>query len=234
MRCRRILVLVLVMTLGSLALAACGSKQNHSYAGYWQSTGGSVPGMVIHILKSGDAYTVSGSGIGELPMSATMKNGKLTAQAPTMGPMMGAQSATMTMTLSADGKTLSVSITALGQPLSGPIAMTRPTVSDAALAAQILNQKNKARDAAVKEGVHALQIGIQTWAPDHSDRYPAADVVVRSNKGFAGYLDHWPVSPYSGAAMKPGDQPGDYTYTRIGTSYKLSGHLGDGSDFTVP
>jgi len=34
--------------------------------------------------------------------------------------------------------------------------------------------------------------------------------------------------------MTPGDQPGDYTYTSNGTSFKLAGHLSDGSDITVP
>jgi hypothetical protein len=219
---------VLATTLLSLALAACGSKPSRSYTGYWQSSGGSANGLVINISKQGDAYTVSG--IGELPMSATMENGKLTAQVP----FMEMQSAMATMSLSADGKTLTLALVALGQGFSRPIAMTRPTVSDATLAAQLQKQRDKANDAAVKEGVHSLQIGVQTWAVDHSDKYPSADMVVRSNKGFAGYLDKWPASPYSGAPMKPGDQPGDYTYTSDGTTYKLSGHLGDGSDFTVP
>ncbi len=37
-----------------------------------------------------------------------------------------------------------------------------------------LNQRQKAKDAAVKEGVHAIQIGIQSWAVDNNDTYPAA------------------------------------------------------------
>ena len=36
-----------------------------------------------------------------------------------------------------------------------------------------LNQRSKAKDASVKEGVHSLQIGIQTWATDNNDLYPA-------------------------------------------------------------
>ena len=36
-----------------------------------------------------------------------------------------------------------------------------------------LNQRSKAKDASVKEGVHSLQIGIQTWATDNNDKYPA-------------------------------------------------------------
>jgi len=224
------------MTLGSLALAACGSKQNHSYTGYWQSTSGSVKGMVINISKNGDTYSVDG--LGKPPMQTTMENGRLTVRPSFQVIKLGEPFATMTLTLSADGKTLTASMTAPYRPLmgNGPIVMKRPAVSDATLAAQVLKQDDKAdkaKDAAVREGLHSLQMGVLRWAIVHSDRYPAADVVVRSNKGFAGYLDHyWPVSPYSGAPMKPGDQPGDYTYTSRGTGYKLSGYLGDGSDYT--
>jgi prepilin-type N-terminal cleavage/methylation domain-containing protein len=32
-----------------------------------------------------------------------------------------------------------------------------------------LNQRNKAKDAAVKEGIHSIQIGVQTWAADNND-----------------------------------------------------------------
>ena len=35
-----------------------------------------------------------------------------------------------------------------------------------------LNQRTKAKDAGVKEGVHAIQIGIQSWAVDANDVYP--------------------------------------------------------------
>jgi hypothetical protein len=237
MTCRRIVALALMTTLGSLALAACGSKQPHSYTGYWQSTGGSTNGLVINISKNGDTYSVDG--LGKPPMQTTMENGRLTVRPSFQVIKLGEPFATMTLTLSADGKTLTASMTAPWQPLmgNGPIVMTRPAVSDATLAAQALKQDDKAdkaKDAAVREGLHSLQIGIMTWAVDHNDRYPSAGVVVRSNKNFAGYLFRWPVSPYSGSPMKPGAQPGDYTYTSDGTKYKLSGHLGDGSDFTVP
>ena len=234
MMCRKILALVVVTTLVSLAPAACGSKQTHSYTGYWQSTDGSVKGMVINISRNGDAYAIDG--LVTPPMRATMQNGKLTVRPSFQVIRMGEPFATMTLTLSADGKMLTASMTAPWQPWmgSGPIVMTRPAVSDATLAAQVLKQDKKPKDTVVKDGVHSLRIGIMTWAADHHGRYPAADVVVRSNKGFAGYLDHWPVSPYSGAPMTPGDQPGDYTYTSNGTSFKLAGHLSDGTDFTVP
>ena len=40
-----------------------------------------------------------------------------------------------------------------------------------------LSQRDKAKEAAVKEGVHSIQIGVQSYAVDNDDAYPAeADV----------------------------------------------------------
>ena len=37
-----------------------------------------------------------------------------------------------------------------------------------------LAQRNKAKDAAVQEGIHSIQIGVQSYAIDYNDTYPAA------------------------------------------------------------
>ena len=34
-----------------------------------------------------------------------------------------------------------------------------------------LNQRSKAKDAAVKEGIHSIQVGVQSYAVDHSDSF---------------------------------------------------------------
>ena len=36
-----------------------------------------------------------------------------------------------------------------------------------------LSQRDKAKEAAVKEGVHSIQVGVQSYAVDHDDVYPA-------------------------------------------------------------
>ena len=38
--------------------------------------------------------------------------------------------------------------------------------------AELSQQQEIAREAAVKEGVHSLQIGVQSYAVDHNDVYP--------------------------------------------------------------
>jgi len=113
-----------------------------------------------------------------------------------------------------------------------------------------LNQRNKAKDAGVKEGIHALQIGIQSWAVDNNDNYPVATDVVVGVLGAAGtgYIDKWPNNPFESAAtpMAPGAATalGTYTYTvtpvtGIGTAatpatYTLVGHLSNGKSFGAP
>ena len=101
-----------------------------------------------------------------------------------------------------------------------------------------LNQRQKAKDASVKEGTHAVQIGIQSWATDNNDFYPSATFVTNSTAtGYVGaYVDHWPKNPYvSGApAMANSTALGNFQYT-LGTgstSYGLVGNL-NSSTFTA-
>ena len=101
-----------------------------------------------------------------------------------------------------------------------------------------LNQRSKAKDASVKEGVHAIQIGIQSWATDNNDFYPAASFVTNSTTaGYVGvYVDHWPKNPYSAtsASMANSTATGNFQYT-LGTgstTYGLVGNL-NSSTFTA-
>ena len=99
-----------------------------------------------------------------------------------------------------------------------------------------LGQRDKAKDARTRTGVHQIEIGIQSYAVDHGDMYPAAvdskaDLVDLQG---APYLDSWPENPWSDAAM--GSDPsakGDYTYTRTNDGFTLVGHLSTG-EFVVP
>jgi type IV pilus assembly protein PilA len=95
-----------------------------------------------------------------------------------------------------------------------------------------LNQRSKAKDASVKEAVHSLQAGIQSYAVDHHDAYPATgDLTVLKGS----YVDAWPRDPYSGGSMaySLAAAPGSYAYVSTGTSYVLTGWLSNGA-FQVP
>ena len=104
-----------------------------------------------------------------------------------------------------------------------------------------VGQRTKAKDAAVKEGVHAVQVGIVTWTTDHEGAYPTdGDVTSLKWNGlpseFSAYVKPWPDNPFTGEAMRSHYSEGDYTYhcpTRSGDrayylgmpEYALFGHL---------
>ena len=106
-----------------------------------------------------------------------------------------------------------------------------------------LSQRSKAKDAAVKEGIHSIQVGVQSYAVDNSDTYPTAvaagTLVDASGKA---YVDNWPKNPFVAATlMSSGSASGYYTYSGGGasTTFKLVGHLSNttgnpNGDFTVP
>ena len=94
-----------------------------------------------------------------------------------------------------------------------------------------LNQRDKAKDSAVKEGIHSIQIGVQTYAVDYSDNYPATGSL---NAPLAAYVDNWPQDPWVGGNMTQATTgKGHYDYTNLGTSFKLTGFLKSGT-FVVP
>ena len=103
-----------------------------------------------------------------------------------------------------------------------------------------LNQRNKAKDAGVKEGIHSIQIGVQSYAVDNSDDYPPATYVNVAGMGAQpnGYIDLWPDNPFASAPDTPmtsGATPGDFTYTSATSStYTLVGHLSNAKSFSVP
>jgi type II secretion system protein G len=100
-----------------------------------------------------------------------------------------------------------------------------------------LSQRNKAKDAAVKEGIHSLQIGVQSYAVDNSDTYPGS----LSQAGLVDatghpYVDNWPKNPFTNVLMASSSAQGDYTYTDnvASSTFTLQGHLSNGGQFQVP
>jgi len=69
-------------------------------------------------------------------------------------------------------------------------------------------QRDRAKDAAVKEGAHVIQTAVMSYAADHRGEYPTTDYVTctpgdktADNLG-NGYLDTWPRNPWTGQPMK--------------------------------
>ncbi len=76
-----------------------------------------------------------------------------------------------------------------------------------------LNQRDKAKDAGVKEGVWAIQNAVVTYAADHDAGFPDPSQVAVDG-AVATYLDPWPDNPWSGAPMAESDvwSRGDFHY----------------------
>jgi len=93
-----------------------------------------------------------------------------------------------------------------------------------------LGQRDKAKESAVKGGVHNIELGIASYAVDHNDTYPATGAVTRAtlvDGGGVPYVDNWPLNPWTGADMDEGVTEGDYIYTQIASTFTLVG-LGSG------
>jgi prepilin-type N-terminal cleavage/methylation domain-containing protein len=92
-----------------------------------------------------------------------------------------------------------------------------------------LGQRQKAKDAVVKENVHALQVGVQSYAVDHGDAYPASGSI---DDLTAGYVDPWPRDPFrtgSAVTYSATAKPGSYAYTATATGYVLTGWMSSGA-----
>ncbi len=98
-----------------------------------------------------------------------------------------------------------------------------------------LNQRDKAKNAAVKEGVHSIQIGVQSYAVDNNDDYPAtvADSGDLVDANGNPYIDNWPNNPWTNVLMADSGEKGDYTYEDLDDTFRLTGHLSDDGSFVV-
>ena len=117
-----------------------------------------------------------------------------------------------------------------------------------------LNQRDKAKVSNTKEGVHSIQIGVQSYATDQADdTYPAAGAInptdLVDDAGEA-YVDNWPTNAYGNGSDPTGDNymqeadgsggeddAGNFEYTDDGNdppqSYVMGGWNKDGDDYVI-
>jgi hypothetical protein len=117
-------------------------------------------------------------------------------------------------------------------PSASPTLSPTPTLSPSSSpsASPSADADQQVIDAIVK-----LQTGVITWATNNNNLYPTP-IDVSETGGVATYVNPWPTNPYTGQPMKPGTQPGDYTYEQLngGAGYKLTGYISKGLTYTVP
>ena len=101
-----------------------------------------------------------------------------------------------------------------------------------------LSQREKAKEATVKGGVHNIELGIASYAVDHVDTYPATGTVDKTtllDDSGASYVDAWPQNPWTGLDMAEGTSEGDFVYTRVVDTFTLEGlGVGGAVIITVP
>jgi type IV pilus assembly protein PilA len=101
-----------------------------------------------------------------------------------------------------------------------------------------LGQRDKAKESGVKEGVHSIQVGVQSWAVDNADLYPDD----ASSATLGTFVDNWPDNPWTNAAMATDSATqGDCEYTvdvngdGVNDDFEIIGYgKGDAAITTVP
>lgn len=233
---------MVVVLLVCLTASGCGDDDTTAASpeptgpdltGYWVFAGEQAvaPDVMIRVTATDDGYLVEPSSWQGIRWSKASKDGDaLVAEAT------GPGGETYIARLEPVGAMARLTISSKegdGQALA-KVDLARPSGDYDDLAARFEETLASAHEAAVKESIHALQVAVQSWMVDHSDKAPPVDEVRPGGK-LETYIDQWPANAYTGGPMEPGDAPGDYTYERLeaGRAYRLTGHFEDG-DFTVP
>ena len=117
-------------------------------------------------------------------------------------------------------------------PSPAPTVTPTPTLSPSSSPSA---SPSAGTDQQVIDAIVKLQTGVITWATNNNNFYPAPAEVSQTG-GVAAYVNPWPKNPYTGQPMKPGTEPGDYTYEQLngGAGYKLTGFVSNGLTYTVP
>ena len=99
--------------------------------------------------------------------------------------------------------------------------MTRAVIPAAVLAVVLTCAAGCGHEAAnsnyhfrAEEGVHMVEVAVQSWAVDHHGHFPPPEVVNAEGVWVAEGVDgDWPTNPWSGEPMAQGTGAGDFTYT---------------------
>jgi len=91
-------------------------------------------------------------------------------------------------------------------------------------------QRRHAKDAAARMGLLAVELGVETYAKVNGT-YPQE----ATRASLAGYMDRWPMNPWTKAPLELGEDVGDYAYTvsEGGESFELRVKLSEG-EYTLP
>jgi hypothetical protein len=222
------------------------------WVGAWGRTDGSGGGVVVEPSGSDYQVTVYGSTLQVLGTAVAAPKGKDLTFAlqsdQTVGGLPGPFQITLQAGVSKDLADMRVTggnqttviiplkrVAALVpvSPSASPTVTPTPTPSPSS--SPSVSPSPGTEQQQVINGIVKLQTGVTTWATNNNNLYPTPTDVSQAG-GVAAYVDPWPTNPYTGQPMKPGTQPGDYTYEQLsgGAGYKLTGYISNGLTYTLP
>ena len=221
------------------------------WVGAWGRTDGSGGGVVVEQSGADYQVTVYGSTLQVLGTAVAKPKGKNLTFALQSDEMVGGPPGPFQITLEAGpGKDLAamkvtggnqttvivplkrVAALAPVSPSPSPTVTPTPTLSPSSSPSA---SPSAGTDQQVIDAIVRLQTGVITWATNNNNLYPTPADVSEAG-GITSYVDPWPTNPYTDQPMKPGTQPGDYTYEQLngGAGYKLTGYISNGTTFTRP
>jgi hypothetical protein len=219
------------------------------WSGAWSRTDGGGGGLIIQGGKSTYQVTMYDENLQPLGVSTAKQSDDtlkftLDTQATVSG-LTGPFTITLTpgatpdlaqmKVVSANQESTTISLQRVASLLpASPTPSPTPTTSPTASPSPSESASTTA-DQQVIDGIDKIQVGVITWATNNNNLYPAAADVTETG-AVAQYVSPWPTDPYAGQPMKPGVQPGNYTYEQLngGSAYKITGYLQNGLTYTLP
>jgi hypothetical protein len=225
-------LLALLAAVVLAAYAASTPNGAQPFLGYWRLPETEVGGAVLlHIAADGDAISVTGpgyyfgdnDGTGPLTHEARLEGDRLVA----LGNGTAPDSAAVSFTSAAEGRLAMFMRSYVECGGHNPIELQRPRGSDHELAAEMDRQTD------VEMSLRTLSAGVLAWTRAHHGTMPWSRDV-RPGTAFAratvvrAAMGDWPLNPFTGQAMHPGDGPGDYRYeSDRHKAYRLQANVAD-------
>jgi len=215
------------------------------WVGAWGRTDGTGGGVVVEPSGKDYQVTVYGSALQVLGTATATPKGKDLAFALESAESVGGLPGPFQIVLQggpgenlADMKVTGGNQTTVIVPLERVAALVPVTPSASPTSSPSSSPSaspSAGADQQVIDAIDKLQTGVITWATNNNNLYPTPTDVSQAG-GIAAYVDPWPTNPYTSQPMKPGTQPGDYTYEQLngGAGYKLTGYISNGLTYTVP
>jgi hypothetical protein len=94
--------------------------------------------------------------------------------------------------------------------------------------------EDQATEEVIAEGLHSIEVGIESYRIDHGGSLPTAAEV--SQAGLDAYVDDWPLNPYTNMPMTQSATLGNFAYSVSpdGTSFYVTAFGPNGATLTLP